>query len=203
MSNVDKAYQDLISRLISQNILRSESIIQAFYKIKRLDFVLPKDKDLASLNEPLAIGHEQTISQPLTVGFMLELLSPSLGDCILDVGSGSGWTVALLSEIVGQDGRVYGLERVPSLKQFAEDNVAQYNFIECGTAKLFCRDGYNGLPEYAPFDKIIVAAAAEKIPPKLKEQLKIGGRLIVPVGEQLAGQDLVVIERIDDNRCSN
>jgi protein-L-isoaspartate(D-aspartate) O-methyltransferase len=130
---------------------------------------------------------------------MFENLQPSAGEVILDIGSGSGWTVALLSEIVGKQGKVYGLERIKELKDFGERNVSVYGYISTGQAQIFWADGYSGLPEFAPFDKIIVAAAAEQIPPALYAQLKIGGRLMMPIGKEGEPQDLVVVDKIGEN----
>lgn len=186
----------LVNDLIQTNYLKSPEIINAFRKIKRKDFLRPGDEDEAEINAPLSISYGQTISQPLTVSFMLELLRAKQGDKVLDVGSGSGWTVALLAEIVGGAGKVYGVERIKELKEFAEKNAAKYNFIKKGVAQIFCSDGYRGLHRFAPFDKIIVAAAAEQIPKELLKQLKVGGRLVLPVGRQFAPQDIAVIEKI-------
>jgi len=189
----------LLDELIYEGYLKTPEIITAFRKIKREDFLRDGDEIKAEINAPLSIGHGQTVSQPLTVAFMLELLSPGRRDRILDVGSGSGWTVALLSEIVGAEGRVYGLEIISKLKNFAEANVSKYNFIKKGIAKIFCADGYQGLLKCAPFDKIIVAAAAEEIPDKLLGQLKVGGRLVIPIGRQYESQDMVVIDKTKED----
>ncbi len=191
---------NLIDDLIQSKCLKTPKIIDAFKKIKRKDFLLPEDKDSAEINSPLPIGYGQTISQPLTVAFMLEVLQPKKGDKVLDVGSGSGWTVALLSQIAGDDGKVYGIEKVKELKKFAENNVLKYNFIKKGIAKIIQGDGYKGFPEHAPFDKIIVAATAEKVPPALLKQLKAGGRLVIPVGRQYESQDIVVIDKIGKDK---
>ena len=179
--------------------MKTLEIIKAFEKIKREDFLLPKYKIMAGLNEPLSIGHGQTISQPLTVAFMLELLQPKPGDKILDVGSGSGWSVALLSEIVGPKGRVFGLELIQELAELAERNINKYNFISSKQARIIQGDGYKGLPEHAPFDKIITAAAAKEIPKKLLDQLKTGGRMVLPIGRQFETQDMVVVDKVSDN----
>ena len=185
----------LIEELIKDGYLKTPAIIDAFRKIKREDFVLPEDEKYVSVNAPLAIGHGQTISQPLTVAFMLELLGPKAGDNILDVGSGSGWTPALLSHIVGQQGKVYAIEIVPELKKFGEENTAKYNFIKRGITKFFCVNGREGLLEFAPFDKILVSAASADIPAKLLEQLKVGGRLVIPIGRQYESQDIAAIDK--------
>ena len=190
----------LINELVQSGYLKTPEIIEAFKKIKREDFVLPEDIMNAEVNSPLPIGHGQTISQPLTVAFMLELLEPRPGEKILDVGSGSGWTCAMLAEIVGRDGQVYGVERIPELKNFAEENVKKYNFIEKKVVQLFCTDGYKGLLDKAPFDKIVVAASPEEVPRQLLEQLKVGGRLVVPVGQQYSSQDMVVIDKVGEKK---
>jgi protein-L-isoaspartate(D-aspartate) O-methyltransferase len=145
-----------------------------------------------STNIPLPIGHGQTNSQPLTVAFMLELLKPELGQKILDIGSGSGWTTALLAEIVGTGGQVFGIERVAELEVFGRQNTAKYNFEN---VKFFCQDGVKGLPNYAPFDRILVSAAAYEIPKELKKQLAVGGRLVIPT----MAQDIRLIEKIGAN----
>jgi protein-L-isoaspartate(D-aspartate) O-methyltransferase len=175
----------LIEDLINEGWLKTPEIINAFRKIKRADF-LPNDiVNLAELNEALPIGMGQTISQPLVVAFMLELLSPKEGDKILDIGSGSGWTTALLSEIVGKNGKVIGIEIIPELKEFGEKNVLKYNFINKGVAKIICDDGSKGYIEEAPFDKILASASARKIPESWKKQLKIGGRIVAPIDNSI------------------
>ncbi|MBT4277309.1 protein-L-isoaspartate O-methyltransferase [Candidatus Falkowbacteria bacterium] len=171
----------LIDQLIDDGYLKSSVIIEAFREVKREDFVLDEFKDEAEGNYPLPIGYEQTISQPLTVAFMLELLQPKKGDKILDVGTGSGWTTALLASIVGEEGKVYGIEYIPELKEFGENNIKKYNHIEKNIVQMFCKDGTKGLKEKAPFDKILVSAMADKVPQALKDQLKIKGRLLIPV----------------------
>jgi len=174
----------LINELIEQKYLKSPLIIDAFRKIKRADFVSQeiireKGKEFVDeFNSPLPIGYGQTISQPLTVAFMLELLQPKKGDRILDIGSGSGWQTAMLCQIVGDQGFVYAIEIVPELKNFGQDNVSKYDFKN---VEFICGDGSKGLKEQAPFDKIIAAASAKEIPQAWKKQLKVGGRLVIPV----------------------
>jgi protein-L-isoaspartate(D-aspartate) O-methyltransferase len=179
---------DLINFLIQEGWLKKPRIIEAFQKIKRVDF-LPQDiKNLAELNEALPIGFGQTISQPLVVAFMLEILEPKEGEKILDIGSGSGWTTALLAHIVSggkqnekPTGKVIAIEIVPELKEFGEKNVAKYNFIDKGVAKFICADGSKGYERESPYDKILASASARKLPRAWKEQLKIGGRIVAPI----------------------
>ena len=175
----------LIDSLIAEGWLKTSHIIEAFLKIKREDF-LPEDiKNLAELNEALPIGSGQTISQPLVVAFMLEQLQPQQGDKILDIGSGSGWTTALLAEIISPKGKVIAIEIVPELKEFGEQNVAKYNFIEKGIVEFICADGSKGYEKEAPFDKVLASASAEKIPQTWKDQLKVGGRIVTPIGSSI------------------
>jgi len=175
----------LIDDLIREGWLKTPRIIEAFNKIKREDF-LPEDlKDLSELNKALSIGYSQTISQPLVVAFMLELLDPKKGDKILDIGSGSGWTTALLAEIVGKEGKVFSLEVVPELKDFGERNVVKYGFVQEGVAEFICADASKGYSKYAPYDKILASASARKIPDIWKNQLKEEGRIVAPANNSI------------------
>ena len=182
----------LIDFLIKEGWLKTPRIIESFQKIKRIDFLPDNIKNLAEINEALPIGFGQTISQPLVVAFMLEKLEPKEGDKILDVGSGSGWTTALLSEIVGgptgsgHPEKVFAIEVVPELMEFGKNNVAKYNFIEKGITRFICADGSKGYKSEAPYDKILCSAAVQKIIPSAwKEQLKIRGRIVTPIGSSI------------------
>jgi protein-L-isoaspartate(D-aspartate) O-methyltransferase len=207
MNNMD----NLIDQLIREGYLKTPLIIEAFKKIDRKDFVIDEFKEYAYVNEPLPIGYGQTISQPLTVAFILELLQPMPGDRILDIGSGSGWQTALLAYIVSQKGnpkskapnpkhipnpndqnlkhgKAYAIERIPELVEFGKKNVAKYNFIDKGIVEMAWGDGSLGWPniEQYPelgegFDKIICAASAEQVSKQWKEQLKINGRIVTPI----------------------
>src|SRR3989339_769411 len=178
---------DLIDSLIAEGWLKTPGIINAFRKVKRADF-LPKEMgDLAESNEALPIGFDQTISQPLTVAFMLELLRPESGDKILDIGSGSGWTSALLAEIAGKKGKVIALEIIPKLKELSENNAARYQ----GNIDFICANGFKGYVKEAPYDRILASASLQaespepsrrnELPKSWKEQLKIQGIIVAPI----------------------
>ncbi len=169
------------------NGVTNPAILEAFKSIRREDFVPLDVQELASFNEALPIGYNQTISQPLVVGFMLELLEPKRGERILDIGAGSGWTCALLSYIVGKEGKVIGLEVIPELAEFGKKNVAKYSFIERGIAKYLCQDASHGYPLEAPYDGILVSASLSKkeLPRAWREQLKTGGNIVVPIQESI------------------
>lgn len=197
----------LIDNLIKDGWLKTPGIIEAFKKIKRIDFMPEDVKDLAEINEALPIGYGQTISQPLVVAFMLEQLGPQKGDKILDIGSGSGWTTALLAHIVSQEGnsksqirnpkqipnpkiqdlkgKVIAIEIVSELMEFGKQNVAKYNFVEKGIVEFICADGSKGYEKEAPFDKILASASAQRLPSAWKEQVKIGGRIVTPIGSSI------------------
>ena len=189
---------NLVDKLIKDGWLKTPNIISAFYKIKRESFLTKETRDLSGFNDALPIGYGQTISQPLTVAFMFELLEPKIGDKILDIGAGSGWTVALLVQIVGAEGKIIGIECVPELQDMAAKNISKYNFFEKGIVKIVCADGSKGYPLEAPYDKIIAAAAAKgNAPVAWRKQLKIGGRIVAPVENSI-----VVIDKIGKNKYS-
>jgi protein-L-isoaspartate(D-aspartate) O-methyltransferase len=171
----------LINDLIKKGYLKSDSIIDAFSRIRRQEFI-PEDLAMAAdVDIPLPIGYGQTISQPLTVAFMLELLDPQPGQRILDVGSGSGWTTALLANIVGEKGHVTGIERIPELCKEGKRNVNKFGFIKKGTVEIHCKDGREGFEKNSPYDRILVSAFAEEVPTCLKEQMVIGGKMVIPI----------------------
>lgn len=188
-----KTNEELVNYLISTGVLKTLELIRAFSKVDRKNFVIKEAKNFAYDDSPLSIGYGQTISQPTTVAFMLEELHPQEGDRVLDIGSGSSWTTAILASVVGEKGKVYAFELIPALKKFGEENVNKYKL---NNVSFFEGDGSQGFPPEAPYDRILVSAAAEAIPKLLKEQLKIGGRLVIPVGRGI--QAIYVIERMGD-----
>lgn len=182
------AYKILIDTLIHEGYLKTPAVIQCFRAVDRADFVPERYTYDAYVNAPLPIGQGQTISQPLTVAFMIELLAPQKGESILEVGFGSGWQTAILAHLVGDSGKVTGIEIIPELFEFGKKNLEK-----CGykNLTLVLSDGSKGLAEYAPYDKIIAGAAAEQdIPSAWKDELKIGGRIVAPLRDAI-----VVIEK--------
>lgn len=169
----------LAQYLIQNKVLRAKEIIAAFQKIDRKDFVPAEYQDQAYEDYPLPIGYGQTISQPTTVAFMLELLQPKQGEKILDVGSGSGWTTALLAHIAGCAGKVFGVEIIPGLVEFGQKNLKNYRFQNASI--LQTKEDVLGLPSQAPFDKILVSAAGQQVPQELVNQLAIGGSMVIPI----------------------
>jgi protein-L-isoaspartate(D-aspartate) O-methyltransferase len=179
--------QQLLESLKSQGF--SKKILDAFSKVKREEFIPHELEDNAYEDTPLPIGQGQTISQPYTIAMMLSELGLKKGQKVLEAGSGSGYVLALISEIVGEKGKVFGLELVSGLATRSKENLRDYKNIE-----VFNRNGFNGLPEKAPFDRIIVSAACRVIPEKLLHQLKDRGILVAPKGPRFE-QDLFVIQR--------
>jgi len=168
----------LFNNLISSGVLKTPEIIQAFGKVDRADFVPEALKELAYGDFPLSIGEGQTISQPWSVAFMLELLQPQFGQKVLDVGSGSGWTTALLAHIIGSKGMVTGIEKLPALVEQGRSNLRKYSFP---WSEIVQAETSLGWEEEAPYDRILVSAAARELPEELIDQLKIGGILVIPV----------------------
>lgn len=175
----------LTDGLIKAGYLRTDAIIEAFSQINRAAFVPEDLEQVAEMDIPLPIGHGQTISQPLTVAFMLELLDPREGHHILDIGSGSGWTTALLACIVGKKGSVTAIEIIKELCETGTKNVEKFGFVSSGIAEFHCLSGKNGFADDAPYDRILVSAVVSEIPKAFKQQLKIGGKMVIPVGSAI------------------
>jgi protein-L-isoaspartate(D-aspartate) O-methyltransferase len=173
----------LTAKLIQGGVLKSSRIIEAFLNVDRADFVPAGHKADAYIDRPLPLAPGATISQPTTVAFMLEILSPSTGEKVLDVGSGSGWTTALIAECVGEKGMVFGTEIIKELVDFGQKNLNQYEYYNAGVTK--AEEGALGLPKEAPFDKILVSASGKKLPKELLGQLKNRGVMVIPVGNSV------------------
>lgn len=186
--------EPLIDKLQASGALRTKVLVEAFKTVDRADFVPFEQSSYAYVDQALPIRHNQTISQPSTVAFMLETLQPEPGDTVLDVGAGSGWTTALLAYIVGARGHVYGLEVVPELVKFGQDNLRQYEYKH---AEILQAGEELGLPASAPFDKILVSASAPETPQPLIDQLAVGGRMVASVRSSLVRVDKTDEDGVD------
>ena len=167
----------LVDYLRGCESLYTKNTIDAFYSINRADFMTQDAKDFAFIDSAVPIGYSQTISQPRVVAFMLELLKVKKGDFVLDIGSGSGYTTALLSKMTGKYGSVTGVERVSELIEFGQNNLKKYDITNAKIIPAFSKLGL----EDETFDRILVSAAADDFPKELLDQLKEGGRIVIPI----------------------
>jgi protein-L-isoaspartate(D-aspartate) O-methyltransferase len=186
--NYDEPRNNMVNRQIKARGVSNKYTLNAMYAVKRHLFVPDRYIKAAYTDRPLPIGYGQTISQPYIVGYMTQIIDPEPGFKVLEIGTGSGYQAAVLAEIVDS---VYTIEIIDSLGTKAQKRLQTlgYNNIEVKIA-----DGYFGWEEHAPFDAIIVTAAAEYIPPPLLEQLKEGGKMIIPVGSPFQVQRLMLIQ---------
>jgi protein-L-isoaspartate(D-aspartate) O-methyltransferase len=182
-----RAREEMVAAQIEARGVRDPRTLAAMRKIPRHLFVPPDLAGEAYADRPLPIGQGQTISQPYIVAFMTEALGLRGGETVLEVGTGSGYQAAVLAEIAA---RVYTIEIVAPLAEEARERLARLGYRN---VEVRAGDGYQGWPEKAPFDAVIVTAAAPRVPQPLKQQLKDGGRLVIPVGEEY--QELMVVTR--------
>jgi len=184
-----KTREAMVTQQIAGRDIKDGRVLAAMREVPRHEFVPADTRQSAYDDSPLPIGHGQTISQPYIVAFMTEQLAPRATDRVLEVGAGSGYQAAILSKLVKE---VYTIEIVEPLAKRAAADLERLGFRN---VHVKAGDGYEGWPEHAPFDSIIVTCAPEKVPEPLVRQLKDGGRMIIPVGEQLGAQELYVLEK--------
>ncbi len=189
----EAVYAEARARMVREQIaargITDLRVLAAMGRVPRHEF-LPAELRYRSYEDgPLPIGHGQTISQPYIVAFMTEALDPKPTDRVLEIGTGSGYQAAVLSGLVAE---VCSIELVEPLARRAETDLRWLGFAN---VKVRCGDGYLGWPEAAPFDAIIVTCAPEEVPPALLAQLKVGGRMIMPVGSQWGAQELVLLRK--------
>jgi len=202
----DDSYQakrDKMIRLIEQDVVDTSAylkrssldrrVLEAMTRVPRHEFVPTDLVDRAYLNRPLPIGHGQTISQPYIVAIMTDLLDLKPHHKVLEIGTGSGYQAAVLAAL---DTRVWSIEIIEPLGLQAKTRLQRLGF---NSVEVRIGDGYYGWPEHAPFDAIIVTAAANHIPPPLVKQLSIGGKMIIPVGSRFSTQELILITRVNEN----
>ena len=184
-------------RMVEQQIatrgVGSKLVLDAMRRVPRELFVPEHLRDLAYADGPLSIGEGQTISQPFIVALMVEALCLYGGEKVLEIGTGSGYAAAVLAEIAGQ---VYTIERIARLAQKAETILAE---IGCDNVHVIQGDGTLGWPQQAPYDAIVVTAGGPEVPESLKNQLKPGGRLVIPVGTDMYNQELLRVTRVSDS----
>ena len=170
----------------------SDEVLAALKQVPRDEFVPEESRYRAWENHPLPIGHQQTISQPFIVAIMTQLLNPEKNHRVLEVGTGCGYQAAVLSCLVE---KVYSIEVIPELARESERRLKNLDY---NNISLRCGDGYSGWPENAPFDSIIVTAGTELVPEPLISQLKVGGRMVIPVGLAHEAQMLKVLIKVDE-----
>ncbi len=190
--------EELVRKLIDEGYIKRREVAEAMLKVPREEFVPPELRDLAYEDRPLPIGKGQTISAPHMVAYMIEAAGIKRGDKVLEVGTGSGYHAAVMAEVVGPEGHVYTIERIPELAEHAAERLARLGYSDRVT--VYVGDGSKGLSEHAPFDKIIVTAAAKEIPEELVAQLKPGGIMIIPVEEAPGFQVLYRVIKEQDGR---
>ena len=185
----DARRERMVRTQIEARGVKDERVLAAMGKVPREEFVPEEQRAHAYEDRPLPIGEDQTISQPYIVGLMSELLEVKEGEKVLEIGTGSGYQAAILAELTPN---VYTIEILPTLARRSEETLRRLGY---DVVKVKTGDGYLGWPEYAPFDAIIVTCAPESVPEPLKEQLKEGGRMVIPVGPQWTGQTLYVLRK--------
>lgn len=177
----------MVEQQIRSRGVGDERVLQAMEKVKRHLFIPENNRDLAYQDFPVSIGFGQTISQPYIVAYMTEVLGLKSGEKVLEIGTGSGYQAAILAELVGA---VYTIEIIPELAAQARKTISELGYTNVHVRQ---GDGFKGWPEAAPFDAIMVTAAPDTLPEKLVEQLRIGGRMVIPVGSFY--QELYLITR--------
>jgi protein-L-isoaspartate(D-aspartate) O-methyltransferase len=183
----------MVERDIAARGVRDDRVLEAMREVPRELFLPTKLREFAYEDSPLPIAGEQTISQPYIVAFMAEALMLKGSEKILEIGAGSGYAAAVLSEIAAN---VYTVERLGPLAEQAAAKLAELGY---DNVRVLHGDGTRGWVEHAPYDAIVVAAGGPQVPESLKEQLKIGGRLVIPVGADQRSQELVRVVRVSKN----
>jgi protein-L-isoaspartate(D-aspartate) O-methyltransferase len=181
--------ENLVSQTIEKRGVKDQAVLRAMKTVKRHLFVPENNTGNAYDDRPLPIGYGQTISQPYIVAYMTEVINPKPEHIVLEIGTGSGYQAAVLAEIVKE---VYTIEIVPQLGNAATTRLKNAGYTNINVK---VSDGYHGWKENAPYDAIIVTAAAEFVPPPLLEQLKDGGKIVIPVGSPFMNQTLMLIEK--------
>ncbi len=190
--------KELVKKLSEYGYIKSENVRQAMEKVPREEFLPEENRYYAYNDQPLPIGKGQTISAPHMVAMICEKLQLEEGMKVLEIGTGFGYNAAVISESMDKKGHVYSIERIEYLSKLAEENLRRTGYDENVT--VIVGDGTLGYEKEAPYDRIYGTASAPYVPEPLKEQLKVGGRLLVPVGEQSYFQDLICIVKKSETK---
>lgn len=193
MTDYSELRENMVANQVAARGVRSKQVLGAMRKVPREEFLPESLRQFAYEDSPLPIAAGQTISQPYIVAFMIEGLALEGGEKVLEIGTGSGYAAAVLAEIAGE---VYTIERIGELAENAKRALAATGY---DNVHVLCGDGTLGWPEYAPYDGIVVTAGGPDVPESLKLQLKIGGRLVIPVGEDREFQELVCVTRLSES----
>jgi protein-L-isoaspartate(D-aspartate) O-methyltransferase len=190
------AERESLVRSLEREGIHDQRVLRALRRVPRHRFVPNAVRGMAYVDRPLGIGWGQTISQPYVVAAMTEAVAPKPSDRCLEIGTGSGYQAAVLSELCA---RTYSIEYLPELAQFARENLSALGYA----VELRQGDGFKGWPDAAPFDVIVVTAAPERVPPPLLDQLRREGRLVIPVGREDEVQKLELWTRIAEGKGTN
>lgn len=183
--------KQMVEKQIKDRGIEDKDVLNSMLSVPRHKFIPESYREMAYSDHPVSIGYDQTISQPYIVALMTELLDLKPKDCVLEIGTGSGYQAAVLSEIVDE---VYTIEIIPELAKRAEKAL---KMLDYKNVKVKIGDGFLGWPKHAPFDAIIVTCAPPEIPPPLMKQLNEGGRLVIPIGKQWSPQKLIKATKKD------
>ncbi len=194
MQEFSRQRKELVQGMLQRGALKSKNVKQAFLSVKREEFFPQELLRNAYVDSAFPIGYGQTISQPSTIGIMLELLEVRKGQKVLEIGAGCGYVLALLSELVGKKGSVFGVDLVEELAGLSAKNLANAGY---GNIAVRHGDGRQSWLKEAPFDRILVSAACNEIPAELVEQLAAGGKIVAPVGGRFSQQMYVVEKNAD------
>ena len=194
---------NLVSKLLEMGYISSDIVKDAMEKVPREEFMTPETKNYAYLDRPIPLEEGQTISAQHMVAIICEKLALKKGMQVLEIGTGFGYNAAVVSEIIGPKGHVYTIERIEKLKNIAEQNLKRTGYSDNVT--IIYGDGTKGYEEKSPYDRVYATASAPKIPEPLKKQLKIGGRLLTPIGLDTSVQELLCLSRVgeDDYKSYN
>lgn len=185
--------KEMVRRLSKIGYIKTEEVRKAMESVPREEFIPASSRPYAYVDQPLPIGEGQTISAPHMVAMICETLKLEEGMKVMEIGAGFGYNAAVVAQLIGKKGHLYSIERIDSLAEIAKDNLKRTGLGDNIT--VIIGDGTKGYKEEAPYDRIYGTASAPQVPEPLKEQLKIGGIMLIPVGEQYYFQDLVYIKR--------